>query len=93
MMSNLFNAFNQYGWLLQTSMSWLLVSTAALAACLGSFLNVVIVRLPQRLQQDWQRECDEWLKLLPAMAATQQTVGVWQPRSHCIHCQTRFGLV
>jgi leader peptidase (prepilin peptidase)/N-methyltransferase len=37
------------------STSWLLYTTVALfSLCFGSFLNVVILRLPKMMQQGWR---------------------------------------
>lgn len=51
----------------------------------GSFLNVVIYRLPIMLQQAWRNEC---LQLLHETTPdVKQPLNLWLPRSHCPHCQ------
>lgn len=40
---------------------WFLV-LLLLALVLGSFFNVVIVRLPQMLRRSWQRDCEDFLR-------------------------------
>lgn len=41
-----------------------------LGLLIGSFLNVVIYRLPLMMQRDWRRECIEFLRGEPAPAGT-----------------------
>ncbi|AGI22865.1 type 4 prepilin peptidase PilD [Pseudomonas sp. ATCC 13867] len=50
----------------------------------GSFLNVVIHRLPRMMQRDWQREAREALEL-PA-GEPQPTYNLVLPNSQCPHC-------
>lgn len=47
--------------LLETSPVWLFGVTALLGLVIGSFLNVVIHRLPRMMEQDWARDCSDWL--------------------------------
>ncbi|RUO75870.1 prepilin peptidase [Idiomarina seosinensis] len=55
-----------------------------LGAAIGSFLNVVIVRLPKQLQQQWQRECAE----LNGQPLNQQDrFNLAYPGSHCPQCK------
>lgn len=68
---------------------WLVAATF-LSLLVGSFLNVVIVRLPKAMHLEWQQECHILLKLekhhpqasSPALASI-----VW-PGSHCPQCQS-----
>jgi leader peptidase (prepilin peptidase)/N-methyltransferase len=49
----------------------------------GSFLNVVIYRLPKMLEQEWQLQCD----LLSGETAKPTTaLSLSKPRSSCPHC-------
>lgn len=50
----------------------------------GSFLNVVIYRLPVMMQREWRRDCLEFLEQ-PA-TATDETFNLSRPRSRCGHC-------
>lgn len=55
----------------------------------GSFLNVVIYRLPQRLEHQWRRDCRE---LLDSEAPRDQVPetnppDLMFPASHCPHCK------
>lgn len=51
---------------------------------IGSFLNVVVYRLPLMLQRDWQTQAREVLELPPAPKA--QTFNLILPNSSCPHC-------
>ena len=54
-----------------------------LGLVVGSFLNVVILRLPKMMEQTWQRECCELLEQ-PAPEAT--AISLSQPGSQCPSC-------
>ncbi|MFG5407849.1 prepilin peptidase [Piscinibacter sakaiensis] len=59
--------------------------------CVGSFLNVVIHRLPRRLERQWRRESAELLGLGAAAAGTDpadEGEGLARPRSRCPACRT-----
>ena len=65
-------------------------STLAFVLCalvlgllVGSFLNVVIHRLPIKMQRDWRTQALEFLEL-PAEPAS--TFNLVLPQSHCPHC-------
>lgn len=67
-----------------------LVSATFVSLLVGSFLNVVIIRLPQAMQDQWHQECltlllqvepDQGPPALPLAAIT------W-PASHCPNCKT-----
>jgi leader peptidase (prepilin peptidase) / N-methyltransferase len=55
-----------------------------LGAMLGSFLNVVIYRLPLILDQQWRADCLEYLEL-PAQP-NEAKVSLWLPSSQCPGC-------
>ena len=81
--STLFDLFTQHNavWLITASVFSLLV---------GSFLNVLILRLPKAMQAEWEQECQALLQpskqehepLAPTLAAI-----AW-PASHCPSCLT-----
>jgi leader peptidase (prepilin peptidase)/N-methyltransferase len=50
---------------------------------IGSFLNVVIHRLPRMMERDWHSQCAE-LRGEPAPAA--EPLSLISPRSRCPHC-------
>jgi len=51
----------------------------------GSFLNVVILRLPKSMQQQWQIQCHELLETKPT--ETAETLNIAYPPSHCPQCK------
>lgn len=61
----------------------LLVLIPLLGLIVGSFLNVVILRLPVMMEQGWRRECCE---LLEQPAPEQPHVGLVTPNSRCPQC-------
>jgi len=56
----------------------------------GSFLNVVIYRLPIMMQQGWRKECSEYLQLNPETAQTEkeEPFNLVFPLSRCPKCNT-----
>ncbi len=53
----------------------------------GSFLNVVIYRLPIMMQREWQSECRLLLEIPPAAEkTTAEKFNLSFPHSHCPHC-------
>jgi leader peptidase (prepilin peptidase)/N-methyltransferase len=64
--------------------------TGLLALAIGSFLNVVIYRLPRMLESNWRRECAEAMgQPDPTSPGEQMTLA--HPGSHCPHCGHRIG--
>ena len=59
-----------------------------LGLLVGSFLNVVIHRLPRMLERDWQAQAREILKLPAAPAG--ETYNLVLPQSGCPHCGHRI---
>jgi len=58
--------------------------TGLLGLSVGSFLNVVVYRLPKMLERQWRRECQE---LQGETAETDPApFNLSQPASHCPHC-------
>ena len=56
-----------------------------LGLLVGSFLNVVILRVPTRMTAEWQREARDVLGLEPD--PTPLPPGIVRVPSHCMHCQ------
>lgn len=71
--------------LLSTSPAWLLTSVGLLGLLVGSFLNVVIHRLPLMMERDWRGQCAEFLDQ-PEHAPADERFDLVQPRSRCPHC-------
>lgn len=66
------------------STPWLLITAAVLLGLVvGSFLNVVIHRLPRMLEHGWRTECAELNGNPPPPGETYNLV---VPRSRCPHC-------
>lgn len=74
--------------LLRTSPSFLLTAAGLFGLAVGSFLNVVIYRLPIMMEREWRQQCAELESGGTATAAQeeQQTFNLNQPRSRCPHC-------
>jgi leader peptidase (prepilin peptidase)/N-methyltransferase len=67
------------------------VGVIALGLAVGSFLNVVIYRLPVMMQNEWRKECDEYLKdqgqpLLKKKEKTEEKFNLAYPNSRCPNC-------
>lgn len=62
---------------------YLMIVCGLLGLCIGSFLNVVIHRLPQILEQRWAAEAAEMRNEAPA---DSETLSLSKPRSRCPHC-------
>ena len=68
---------------------YLLISLAALIGLLvGSFLNVVIYRLPIMILRNWRKECAHYLQIELDEAELCQPFNLAIPLSHCPHCNT-----
>jgi leader peptidase (prepilin peptidase)/N-methyltransferase len=62
---------------------------AGLGLLVGSFLNVVILRQPKRLEWQWKRDAREYLEL-PTDLYDPPPPGIVVEPSHCPHCQHRL---
>jgi leader peptidase (prepilin peptidase)/N-methyltransferase len=76
---------SDFGWLAQPAvLPWVAL---VLGLCIGSFLNVVIHRLPRMMEREWQAQCAE----LAGQAATpQEHYSLVAPRSACPSCGHRI---
>ena len=54
--------------------------------CIGSFLNVVILRLPKMMEQDWRCQCEEFLELPDGERKKAKIVTLSSPASTCPSC-------
>ena len=70
--------------MLPETLGGLAVAAGLLGLCVGSFLNVVIHRLPKMMEQDWLAQCAE----LRGEAAPDQgeALSLAKPRSRCPSC-------
>ncbi len=65
---------------------WLLLA-ALVGLMVGSFLNVVIYRLPVMLKKQWRIECLSFLEH-PPEPQDDKPFNLALPASHCPHCQS-----
>ncbi|WP_416377426.1 prepilin peptidase [Cellvibrio sp. NN19] len=69
-----------------------LACTLVLGLLVGSFLNVVIYRIPKMMERDWQNQCREFiasdsnLATLPEDDKQQEPFNLMIPASTCPHC-------
>lgn len=72
---------------------WALAVAAILGLVVGSFLNVVIARLPTMLERQWLAECAEWAASGPMArpeavgADSSEPFNLVRPRSRCPQCE------
>jgi leader peptidase (prepilin peptidase) / N-methyltransferase len=71
--------------LFQTNPTLWLVFAATLGLAIGSFLNVVILRLPVMLERQWHAQCAELLGS-PNAAVQTAPFNLLVPRSQCPKC-------
>jgi leader peptidase (prepilin peptidase)/N-methyltransferase len=79
-----------------SSPSFFIAATGILGLLIGSFLNVVIYRLPRMLQRDWRQQCEELLaadndaaQVAAPVTKTENdddTFNLVSPRSACPAC-------
>jgi leader peptidase (prepilin peptidase)/N-methyltransferase len=62
-----------------------LALTALFSLFIGSFLNVVIYRLPRMMEQSWSEECRIYLGLKPHTET--EKLNLYLPFSHCPRCK------
>lgn len=75
--------------MLPDSPAGLAAAAGLLGLCVGSFLNVVIHRLPRMMEREWQAQCAE-LRGEPASTADER-FNLATPRSRCPHCGHLIG--
>ncbi|MGM8871191.1 prepilin peptidase [Psychrobacter sp. 2Y5] len=83
--------------LLQNNMSVALIVFGLLGLCMGSFLNVVIHRMPLMMFYSWRQECSEFMSqqsditpehstVLAQTVANDTPITLSHPASRCPHC-------
>ena len=66
---------------------WLLfICLLSLGLVVGSFLNVVIYRLPVMMESRWRKDCCELLEV-KREASAESTFTLSHPNSHCPNCK------
>jgi len=78
-----------FGWLAQpASLPWLTLLALLFGLCVGSFLNVVIHRLPKMMEREWRAEC---AALAGQEPAKEPAFNLMVPRSRCPSCARQIG--
>jgi len=75
--------------LLQAQPVIFVIAMALLGLIVGSFLNVVIYRLPKMMEQDWHEQCCDLLEIKHENKEEQQ-VGLFFPGSSCPVCHHKI---
>ncbi|PKO26678.1 MAG: prepilin peptidase [Betaproteobacteria bacterium HGW-Betaproteobacteria-5] len=70
--------------MLLESLGGLAAMAGLLGLCVGSFLNVVIHRLPKIMEKEWHAQCAELRG--EAAPSTEETLSLSTPRSRCPSC-------
>lgn len=73
------DTLNQHHWLL-------LLTLLCFGLVVGSFLNVVIYRLPRIMESRWRKDCCELLEIASEQQDSPLTLSI--PNSHCPHCSS-----
>src|SRR5262247_384384 len=74
------------GWLAQpAALPWVAL---VFGLCVGSFLNVVIHRLPRMMEREWQAQCAELAGT--ALPSSKETYNLVRPGSACPACGHRI---
>lgn len=74
---------NEFFLFLNANVTILYAGTAVLGLLIGSFLNVVIHRIPKMLEQSWKQQCHEMLEMNPPEI---QPISLSKPNSTCPNC-------
>ena len=74
--------------LLEANTTLFISFIAILGLVVGSFLNVVIFRLPVMMHRAWENQCQE---LLDLEVETGETFNLVKPNSRCPHCGAQIG--
>jgi leader peptidase (prepilin peptidase)/N-methyltransferase len=75
--------------LLQENQILFLITIAVIGLSVGSFLNVVIYRIPVILENEWQRQCRELIDVAEP-EAEESTFNLMFPGSQCPNCKHKI---
>ncbi len=70
-----------------------LVAMLLLGLIVGSFLNVIIYRLPIMMETDWKQQCRLLLELEPESKKPEKTFNLVHPRSRCPNCHHQISAI
>jgi leader peptidase (prepilin peptidase)/N-methyltransferase len=75
---------------MQSHLWFYLLTVGLVSVCVGSFLNVVIYRIPKMMQREWQTECRILLgdELKKADKSSPDVFNLIKPNSTCPKCKT-----
>lgn len=82
--------------ILATNATALILTIALIGLIVGSFLNVVVLRLPQMMEREWRAQCAEFQASLAPSPASEtidvpnnvpERLDLVYPRSRCPKCQ------
>ena len=74
-----------------TANTWVFVLILCLfGLMMGSFLNVVIHRLPIMLERDWRKQCLEFMEQTEERQESVTVYNLAYPSSHCPFCSTKI---
>ncbi len=82
--------------LLSASPAFLLAICFVLGLLVGSFLNVVVYRLPIMLQREWREQCCDYLEIKNTVPDSNESSAKFKifnlrkPGSHCLHCKHKI---
>lgn len=72
---------------IELGLPWLMVLAGFIGLAVGSFLNVLIHRLPKMMQAEWEAQCAE---LRNEVVPESPRYNLMVPRSACPHCHHRI---
>jgi len=78
---------------LQTQPIFYLLLVFLIGLTIGSFLNVVIVRLPIMIEEEWRKECCNLLELNPSNTKQNGQFNLVRPCSHCPFCKHKIKII
>ena len=81
------------GFLHSAPPAFFILAAGLIGLCVGSFLNVVIFRLPQILEREWRADCKEYFadSFKPdSLPKDEPPLSLSFPRSFCPHCQHKI---
>ncbi|NOU51606.1 prepilin peptidase [Pseudoalteromonas sp. JBTF-M23] len=76
--------------LMQAHTWFFLLVVGLVSVCIGSFLNVVIYRIPKMLQQQWRCECEALLNEQQTEQHNTPSFNLATPSSHCPTCNAKI---